>query len=326
MLDLGMLDVLIGLVTIYLTFAVACTAIVEAISSWLKLRSRNLENGMNELFAGEFKDGEKIVEAFYGHPLIQSLSKGQGGRPSYIAPELVGKVVESVVIAKSGVSTLEGAIDDLPDNSHIKTLLQHFVQESKEGAQHFRQIVASHFDETMVRVSGWFKRRTRWVTLAVAFVMVASVNVDTIDIVTALASDPSARAELVKLSQDQLSQTLAAQDKAADQGEDVVKQSEADTKAAREAVARAIQAFEATGLQLGWGHATLSSGSAYFSKIIGLLVSLFAISLGAPFWFRILQKFDAVRSSGEPGKQAASQAESDAKTGEKPDSKTPKEA
>lgn len=33
MFGLGMLDVLIGIVTIYLTFAVACTAIVEAISS-----------------------------------------------------------------------------------------------------------------------------------------------------------------------------------------------------------------------------------------------------------------------------------------------------
>jgi hypothetical protein len=34
------------------------------------------------------------------------------------------------------------------------------------------------------------------------------------------------------------------------------------------------------------------------AKVIGLLVSIFAVSLGAPFWFDILQRVMRVRQSG----------------------------
>ncbi len=298
----------LGIVTIYLTFAVACTAIVEAISSWFKLRSRNLENGMSELLEGEFKDGEKVVEAFYRHPLIKTLSKGDRGRPSYISPELVGKVVEAVVMAKAGVATLEEAIEDLPDGSHIKGLLQHFVQEATSSTKNFQQMVAEQFDATMERASGWFKRRTKWVTLGVSLVMVVVVNVDTIAIATALASNPEARTELVKLSNDRLETALTAETNAAGQDADVVKQAQAATQAARDALDRATTLLESAGLPLGWSDVTLASPASYFSKVIGLLVSAFAISLGAPFWFQVLQKFNAVRSTGESGKSASTPA------------------
>ena len=33
-------------------------------------------------------------------------------------------------------------------------------------------------------------------------------------------------------------------------------------------------------------------------KIVGLLVSVLAVSLGTPFWFEILQRFMQLRSSG----------------------------
>ena len=51
------LDVLIGLITVYLSFGMACTVIVEAVASWLSVRSKNLEAALNEFFAGELKEG-----------------------------------------------------------------------------------------------------------------------------------------------------------------------------------------------------------------------------------------------------------------------------
>ena len=81
MFGLEMLDVLIGLVTVYLAFGMACTAIVEAISAWLNVRSKNLEAALNEVFAGMYKQDETFVKAFYNHPHVQALSKGTDGRP-----------------------------------------------------------------------------------------------------------------------------------------------------------------------------------------------------------------------------------------------------
>ncbi len=58
----------------------ACTAIVEAVAAWFCMRSRNLENALHELFAGDPKQGAAFVDAFYKHPLVQALSEGEDGR------------------------------------------------------------------------------------------------------------------------------------------------------------------------------------------------------------------------------------------------------
>jgi hypothetical protein len=53
MFGLETLDVLIGLITVYLTFGIACTAIVETVAAWLSLRSRNLEAALKEFLVGD---------------------------------------------------------------------------------------------------------------------------------------------------------------------------------------------------------------------------------------------------------------------------------
>jgi hypothetical protein len=70
-------------------------------------------------------------------------------------------------------------------------------------------------------------------------------------------------------------------------------------------------------LPLGWAlavndprHIPLEKSGWDFSgwllfKIFGLLISAFAVSLGAPFWFDLLSKFVNIRGSGvPPGKSA----------------------
>lgn len=328
MFNLQTLDMLIGLVTIYLAFAMACTAIVEAVSSYFKLRSQFLELAIAELLNGKSTDEKKFVDAFYAHPLIQTLSQGGDGRPSYIEPELVGKVVEAVLIADTAKDTAEEAVAALPDG-HLKELLQLFTQEAKSGTNDFKQLVAQHFDATMDRASGWFRRRTQLVGIVAASVIVIFGNVDTIAITTALSTDPEAQAQLVQLANDQLklaqstetqmSQTQvvvtqasadkAAADKAAadkalkpNDNSAVIAQIKANTEAANEAFKRATSTLEASGLPLGWEKATLATPGAWFSKVVGLVLSIFAISLGAPFWFQVLQKLNVVRTSVASGK------------------------
>jgi hypothetical protein len=114
MFGLDTLNVLVGLVTVYLAVAVACTAVVESITGWLKVRSRNLEAGLHELLAGQLNPATPFAQAFFSHPLVNSLSKGRDGRPSYIPPEVVGQAVEAVLMADGVATSLTGAIDALP--------------------------------------------------------------------------------------------------------------------------------------------------------------------------------------------------------------------
>lgn len=116
MFELESLDVLIGLVTVYLIFGIVCTAIVEAIASQIgSFRSKNLEAALGELLSGNLKPNLPFVDAFYDHPLIQSLSKGSNRRPSYIPAETVGQVIHSLLVDNDSTKNLTGMLSALPN-------------------------------------------------------------------------------------------------------------------------------------------------------------------------------------------------------------------
>ena len=76
----AILDVLIGMVFMWLILSVATMSIQEWIASYLKWRSTNLESAIRRLLG----NNQLWAEQLYAHPLIQGLSKKLGAKPSYI--------------------------------------------------------------------------------------------------------------------------------------------------------------------------------------------------------------------------------------------------
>ncbi len=309
MFGLETLDVLIGLVTIYLSFGIACTAFVEAISSWMGLRSKNLKDGMHEFFQGSITgpDGKAktFADEFYNHPLIQTLSKGKDGRPSYIPTKIVGQVVESMLGFNEQAEGLKEVLEALPGENavenRIKYLLLEFYSQVKGDVTEFRQAVENHFDASMERVVGWFKRQTQFVAFMVSAVLVLFANADTVEIAHSLASNPEARGMMVQVAGKLVEERKAIEANLETQKsklpETAFEAAKKKTKAADEAYSRAISDLGSTGLKLGWKELPNTAGG-WFSKIAGLLVSILAVSLGAPFWFQVLQRFIQVRGAG----------------------------
>jgi hypothetical protein len=305
MLGLETLDVLIGLVTVYLVFGIACTAIVEAVASFWGLRSANLEKALREFFAGDLKEKTPFVTAFYAHPLIRALSKGDKGRPSYIPPEIVGQVVQGLLTAGGAATSLAEAVKALPgtpESNRVKGVLNLFVSEARGDAAAFRDLVKTHFDATMERAAGWFKRHAQVITLVASSILVIAANVDTVDIARSLASSPAARVKLVEIAGQNLKNAEALRDQAKTaQGEnpDAVKQAQNKVAAALGALEKAEADMTSAGLPFGWnGFASRAGFRDWLAKVAGLMVSIFAVSLGAPFWFDVLQKFMQVRGAG----------------------------
>ena len=314
MFGLEMLDVMVGLVTVYLSFGIACTAFVEAISSIAKLRSKNLRDGFSEFFKGTISKEncveKSFVDAFYAHPLVMTLSKGDKGRPSYIPTEIVGRVVASLLNDCDNADRLKQTLEALPGSkpgdNQIKDLLLEFYAQAKGDVIEFRNEVEAHFDLSMERVAGWFKRETQYVAICVSIVLVVFANVDSVDIARSLALNPEARAALVQSAEKLLSQEEAIEaklgntEKPEDSSLDAVKEK---TKKAQAAYDNAVSKLEQTGLKLGWEKNSVSQIN-WLSKIVGLLVSALAVSLGAPFWFQILQRFMQIRGAGTtPGEK-----------------------
>jgi hypothetical protein len=307
MFGLETLNVLIGLVTVYLAFGVACTAIVEAILTLFKIRSKQLEAALSEFLAGDLKQNEAFFKAFYEHPLVQALSKGKDGRPSYIPSKIVGQVVAALVTANGTAKSLAGAVKSLPDDiatNRIKGLLDTFATRANEDMAKFQKSVETYFDDVMERATGWIKRYSQRFALGAAALLVIFANVDTVKLVTTLASNPTAQTTMVEIAQQKLSagKTVEQAESGKTGGSVTVDQAEKKADAARAALDEAESIVESTGLQFGWKDYP-TDYKQWFAKIAGLLVSIFAISLGAPFWFDMLQRIMQVRSSIKPGEK-----------------------
>jgi hypothetical protein len=76
----AILDVLIGMVFMWLILSVATMSIQEWIASYLKWRANDLESAVRRLLG----NNQLWAEQLYAHPLIQGLSKKLGAKPSYI--------------------------------------------------------------------------------------------------------------------------------------------------------------------------------------------------------------------------------------------------
>ena len=72
--------------------------------------------------------------------------------------------------------------------------------DAQQDAGHFISLAEEWFDSTMSRVSGWYKRQTRWILLVMGLVIAVSANVDSIRIYSILARDKTAREQMVNIA------------------------------------------------------------------------------------------------------------------------------
>jgi hypothetical protein len=283
MLGMQTLDVAIGLIFVYLVMSLVCTALREFGASMTNARSRNLEDGIGALLT-------TLAPAFYGHALIQSLNEN-GKKPSYIPARTFAMALLDVVAPASGhgpatADELREAIAKI-ENERVRTSLLVLLNDANGDLVKLQHNIEGWFENAMERVSAWYKRRTQWILVALAALIAFGANVDTIRITNALSHDKATRDALV------------AQAQAYAQSHPNGLQ---DPDGAPKQVAADVRAIQALGVPIGWSQAPAAApmdAGDYGRKLIGLLLSTFAISLGAPFWFDTLNKIMTIRAAGD---------------------------
>jgi hypothetical protein len=291
------LDVALGLILIYLVLSLICSAACEAIEAVVKSRSLYLRRGLQELLHDP--SGKELVADLYAHPLVCSLFTGQydaskrGNLPSYIPPGNFALALMDIVGVAKGVKAAAGS----PEAEQIRNALEAYAAKNPAVSRalltlahtvdfdmtRMRSAIEAWYNSSMDRVSGWFKRRTHWVVLALGLVIAVGINADTILIANSLATDKSLRASLVSAAAEHAKEAGASQDFRSD-----------------------IQQIREAGLPLGWSRSASDSRRVpgtwrqWLVKIMGLILTAFAISLGGPFWFDLLNQFMVVRSTIKP--------------------------
>jgi hypothetical protein len=288
------LDVLIGLFFLYFLLSIVCSSINEGISSILRTRARFLEQGIRSLL-----DGEANAKAFYDHWRVQALIQPggkifKGGRkPSYMP----GRIFALTVLDTFAPPPAGTESDDLIDRTSkavgaipsptIKGVLEDALLEARGDIDRFRSSIERSFDEVMDRTGGWYKRRIQAILFVIALALVIGINADSYAIGQRLWKDEALRSAVVA----QANKTIAA-------GEaNCVTDSAGKGETAQ--AAACVGEVKALALPLGWSSSTsphsLAAGAA---KVAGLLVTVFALTLGAPFWFDLLGKVARIRGSG----------------------------
>jgi hypothetical protein len=191
-----------------------------------------------------------------------------------------------------GFADVESAIKSLPDCNIRDTVLAHVVS-AQGDLEKLRGDLANWFDHAMDRLGGVYQRKLRVWSLGIGLGLAVLFNADSIFVAERLWNDSALRAGIAQ-GASELVQTSTATAASNAKFDDI-----------KTALANLNEyQSELRGFPIGWTAASLPStlGSApvwLIVKLVGLIVTGLAISLGAPFWFDLLQTFVQVRATGE---------------------------
>jgi len=208
------------------------------------------------------------------------------------------------------------------DSPFVRRAVLAAIDHSRGDLQQVAINIQRWFDGAMDRASGWYKRRTQAILFGIGFAAAAVLNVDALHVMQRLTSDKTFRAVVVN---------AAAQAESPASGASAPPGRRFDE--ARENIA-------ALGMPVGWVKArdyglswvplqrcssakaiaagadsagcTVDPGVYPWIPIgLGWLITAFAVMLGAPFWFDVLNKFMVIRSTVKPHEKSPEEGSED---------------
>jgi hypothetical protein len=264
------------------------------------VRAEKLKEGLTGML------GTAYAGKVLGHPLTKNDlgSTGKGKDPSYLSPRnfslaltqlLKGEGEGDVLprlqakVAALKEETGAGADDAKALAKQLDALLDEasLLDGPKKQLEGFMKATETWFNDTMDRVSGWYKRWSQLVNIIVALVVAIGLNASAVRIVERLESDKTVRSALVAGAQSTAEKKGSSATKAGQAAEDAVKE------------------LKSLNVPFLWSEDNLPNKSlaVFLESLAGWLITAIAISLGAPFWFDALSKLARLKTTGAKPKE-----------------------
>jgi ElaB/YqjD/DUF883 family membrane-anchored ribosome-binding protein/phosphoribosylformylglycinamidine (FGAM) synthase PurS component len=164
------------------------------------------------------------------------------------------------------------------------------VSTTEAELNQFKKEIEVWFDRSMDRASGVYKRNAKGIAFLIGVFLAFVTNTDTLYIVNRLSKDTPLRNAIIQNS-GVISDSSCT-------NPDLPEQSK--LACIREQVDKTLDPLT---LPIGWNSELFSTQSpkafSPLKSLLGWLISGFAISMGAPFWFEILGKIMNVRNTGK---------------------------
>lgn len=232
MTGLVALDIVIGLVFIYLLYSLFATVLIEIITTNIGLRARNLflavirmlsdeEIGLKKSIgivwltrfssfgSREFtKKPNDLAVKFYQAPGIKYLNSGGiFSKPSEISSKLFAETVLDILTFNLPGNNiplpirLQNYFANSPQTqSDVFNHLHYLFTLANGDLERFKSMLEDWYNEMMQRVSGWYKKRVQIISFFVGFLIAIAFNINTFYIVKTLSKDDKARNQFVELA------------------------------------------------------------------------------------------------------------------------------
>ena len=228
------LNVVIGLVFIYLLYSLLATVLSEVIATKLALRARNLKEAIDRMLNDEKEKGwwgrlwdsmkltkktdNKITNNFYNHPEIKYLgSSGIFKIPSAFKAISFSKTLMNVLLGDGDVTKerIESRLKEIIKFSESKNIeddankvldaetakyIYSLWQDCYGDILKFKLQLEAWFNRTMEQATEWYKRKIQIVLFILGFSMAWFFNADTFSIISKLSTDKDARDKLVSMA------------------------------------------------------------------------------------------------------------------------------
>ncbi len=318
----GILNVAIGLILVFLLFSLIMAAVSETVDALLKLRAKNLQKALGELLrsrrGGAASESDPLAE-FYNHPLIFALYRGgvrqtpgkagfKVNGPSYIPARTFAQAVMS----------LSETARALPDDSPARQAYELFAGPAKDRLERAQAELEAWYDGAMDRASGWYRRRTQWILLLLGCVLAILLNINAFTLARQFSVDQELTRRMVEIAAG-----LAPQQQGATEAQAGQAPEPASVETAWHRVNDLTKSVREAGLPIGWDEDSVNALkerlaldtvpriSGLLELLFGYLIVGFAATLGAPFWFDVLNKFMVIRSTVKPREKSREEGSED---------------
>lgn len=257
----------------------------RGVGEWLLAHFTRAEPKLPSHLA-ESPDAQRLRDVL-NHPLLKG---NPAGLPSYVpARDFSTALLDTLRDGSASpvFSQVEKTISTLPDGD-IKRILTAFVRDAAGDLDKLRARIETWFNDAMDRLSGIYKRNSQIFLLALGLLAAIVINVDSVHLATSLWSQPDERAKIVAQVQSQLGQ----ENQNPDLGK-ALKQLDSLPLPIGRAVGASFFGEPAGDHQSGW------CGWNWWT-LLGWAITAVAVSLGAPFWFGLLQNIMNLRNAGPP--------------------------
>jgi hypothetical protein len=324
------LDTAIGLALVYLGASLFVTTLNESLARALRLRGRALAKHLGQLLedtgiSGAIKKSKSIAPCVNSTGFwrgIPALLQGYGRRlsaqkiGSYVDPKVVAQVILGQLVpppkqADAGgtqkAPTMEEvlkAIANLADDRSEKAPLWHAAVAAKDDIEKFSKNVSEWLDKSLHMLGEGYKKWVQVLSLVLGLAVAIIGDIDTVQLTRRLYTDKELR-ESVAASAEQFTRSANPElfKRCSALPLEALKKDAgcAPVAALVEGVTRRNQTLAK--LPIGWEDngdictPNQSCAKPYAVRFFGWLLTALALSLGAPFWFDLLNRFVNIRGS-----------------------------